>query len=153
MFQPKDAAVYARQLKVQRLVIPFTVTHHATPGSKSFTVDDPSSVFFNFEGLTGLSTSTGAIETNEVLPVLATATDSSTGIFNVLVRINEPIEKVCAIYLIGRGATSLHVSGTPLAFTTGSTNSGQSIVGNFTSNINLSSADMNASLVIEYIVK
>lgn len=149
MYQPKDAAVASRQLVVQRLSIPFTVTHNASPASKTMTVDEPSLVFFNFQGITQLSTSTGAIETGEILPTLATATDS-TGVFNVLIKIREPLVKVCAVYLIGRGSSSLMLSGQPLAFTTGSTNSGQSIVANIPSGVNLSTTDVDACLCVEY---
>lgn len=151
MYQPKDAAVYNRQLKVQRLSIPFTVTHNATPASKVITVDEPSLVFFNFQGITQLSTAFGAIETGEILPSLASATDS-TGVFNVLVKINEALIKVCSVSIEGRaGATGVTNLCQILPFTTGSTNSGQSIIANVTSGVNFSSTDLDACLKVEYV--
>lgn len=154
MFQPKDGQVYSRQLKVQRLQIPFTVTANATASSKTYTVDEPSLVFFNFQGLTGITSGAGAIDSiGETLPSLASATDS-TGVFNVLVKINEPLVKVVSVGISGRqGATGITNLCQILAFTTGSVNAGQSIVANVTSGVNFSTTSLDATLTVDYITQ
>lgn len=154
MYQPKDSQVYSRQLKVQRLSIPFTVTHNATPASKTSTVDEPGLLFFNFAGITGITSAAGAIDSiGETLPTLATATDS-TGVFNVLIKINEPLAKVCSISIKGRaGASGITDFCQILAFTTGSVNAGQSIVANITSGVNFGTTDLDACLQVEYITQ
>lgn len=150
-YQAKDSTVDNRQLKVQRLVIPFTITGNATPASKVIAADEPSLLFFKTEGLDQITVASGALESGEVLPTLATATDS-TGVINALVKINEPLAKVMSVKVIGRTATALDKQGTILAFTTGSTNSGKSIVCNLTTAVNLASASIDAALEVEYIV-
>lgn len=154
MFQPKDTQVYGRQLKVQRLSIPFTVTSNATPANKSYTVDEPALVFFNFQGLTGISSSTGAIDSSgETLPTLATATDS-TGVFNVLVKTGEQLAKVVDVKIHSRtGQSGITDYCQILAFTTGSSTSGQSIVANITSGVNFSTTSLDACLTVEYIIQ
>lgn len=51
MYQPKDTEVYTRQLKVQRLVIPFVITANATPSSKTLTNDDPQILSLQTQGI------------------------------------------------------------------------------------------------------
>lgn len=51
MYQPKDVDVYNRQLKVQRLSIPFKITHNATPASKTLTNDDAQILSLQTQGL------------------------------------------------------------------------------------------------------
>lgn len=152
MYQPKDNQVYGRQLKVQRLSIPFKVTHHATAASKVIATDEPSLVFFNFASLTGISTGTGALETGETPPSFATATDS-TGVFNVCIKTGEALVKAVNVSIHGRNSEAITNLSTILAFSTGSTNSGQSIFANVTSGINFSTTDLDAVLEVEYITQ
>lgn len=150
-FQAKDSTVLGRQNKVQRLVVPFKITHHATAASKTVAIDEPSIVFINVEGITGISTATGALVTGEVAPSLATATDS-TGVINLLVKIGEPMIKVCTAYTMSRAvAAGLTKPCNILAFATG-TNAGQSIYLNCTTGVDLGATDYDAVLVVEYIV-
>jgi hypothetical protein len=149
-FQAKDSGVLSRQNKVQRLVIPFTIASNATPASKVIACDEPALVFIKTEGLNQITIAAGALETGETLPTLAAATDS-TGVINVLVKINEPLVKVMSVKIHSRGATQTAKPGEVLAFTTGSTNSGQSVVANITTAVNLASASIDAVLEVEYI--
>lgn len=150
-FEPKDSQVASRALKVQKLSIPIAITGNAIPASKVLASDEPSLVFIKTEGLDQITVAKGALETGETLPTLATATDA-TGVINVLVKINEPLSKVMSVKLIGRTATALDKQGTVLAFTTGSTNSGKSIVANFTTGVDLAAASIDACLEVEYVV-
>ena len=150
-FDAKDSQVQGRKLKVQKMSIPLTVSANATPASKVVASDEPSLVFVNVQGITGISTSTGALATGETAPTLASATDS-TGVINVLVKVGEPIAKIVSVKLIGRGATSLMISGQALALTTGGATPGQSIVANLTTGVNLASAPIDAALEVEYVV-
>ena len=150
-FEAKDPQVQGRALKVQRLVVPVAITANATPASKILASDEPSLVFIKAEGINQITTSTGALETGETLPTLATATDA-TGVINVLVKINEPLAKVMSVKVTGRNSTQLQKQGEILAFTTGSTNSGKSVVCNITTGLNLASASMDAVLEVEYVI-
>lgn len=149
-FQAKQSNVLNRQLEVQRLVIPFTVTSNATPASKVITNDEPSVLFMNFEGITGISIAAGALVTGEVAPSLASATDS-TGVFNVCVLINEPLVKVMHMEIVSRTiASGIVKPAAILAFSTG-TNGGMSVFANVTSGVNFSSTSLDACLVVEYV--
>lgn len=150
-FDAKDSQVLGRQNKVQRLVIPFTITGNATPASKVIASDEPSLLFIKTEGLNQITIAAGALETGETLPSLASATDS-TGVINALVKINEPLAKVMSVKVIGRTATALDKQGQILAFTTGSTNSGKSVVCNLTTGVDLGAASIDATLEVEYVV-
>ena len=148
-YQAKNSGVLGRALKVQKLVIPFTVTHNATPASKTITNDEPSILFMNFEGITGISTTTGALQTGETAPSLASATDS-TGVMNVCVLIQETIDKVMHLEVISRGtAVGIVKPGVVLAASTG-TGGGKSIFANITTGVNFSTTDLDAVLVVEY---
>ncbi len=150
-FQPKDSQVMGRANKVQRICIPLTITHHATPASKAIASDEPSLVFVKTEGLNQITEAAGALETGETLPTLATATDS-TGVINVLVKIGEPLQKVISVKLTSRGATQMGKQGQVLAFTTVSTNCGKSVVANITTGVDLAAADIDAVLEVEYVI-
>lgn len=150
-FEPKDPGVRARALKVQELVIPFNIVHNATPASKTVTIDEPSILFINVEGITGISTSTGAKASGETAPSLASATDS-TGVINLLVKVGEPMVKVCSAVVFSRAiAAGITKPCNILAFATG-TNAAQSIYLNCTTGVDLSAADLDAVLVVKYIV-
>lgn len=151
-FDAKNAQVQDRKLKVQRLVIPFTITGNATPASKTIASDEPSLLFLKVEGINQITEAAGALEDGETLPSLASATDS-TGVINALVKIGEPLKKVCLVRVVGRDGTQLSRQGQILAFTTGSDNAGQSVVCNITTGVNLASASIDAALEVEYIVE
>lgn len=103
-YDAKNELVRARQLKTQRLVLPFTVVGHATPASKTVSQDDPAVLFLNFEGKTGITLALGAVDSAAELSdiTFATATDT-TGIFNALIRISETVQKVIVARITKRG--------------------------------------------------
>lgn len=150
-FQAKDSLVLDRQLKVQSVKIPFTITHNATPASKVITTFDPSILFLDTQGLNQITIASGALETGETLPALNTPTDSS-GAFAALVKIREPLQDVVSAKLVARDASGLILSCEVLAFTTGSAHAGQSVVLNIRSGVNLSTTDLNCALEVEYVV-
>jgi hypothetical protein len=85
-YQASNENVLACQLKVQSLTLPFSVAGNATPGSVVVTVQDPSILFINTQGVNQI---TAALQPayGDVTPTFAAATDS-TGVFNLLVWIN-----------------------------------------------------------------
>lgn len=147
-FEAKKSQVRGRQLKVQRLVIPFKITANATPASKVITSDEPSLLFLKVEGIDQITEASGALASGETLPSLASATDS-TGVFNLLVKIDEEVEKVCLVRVTGRDGTQLSKQGQILASSSG----GKTIVCNLTSGVNLASASLDGVLEVEYVVK
>lgn len=100
--EAKEAQVLGRQLKVQKLVIPFTILGHATPASKVFTCDEPSVLFFQTEGLDRTTYATyNGLASGETVSWDQTA-DDSDGKINLLVKVGEVIEKICYAYVIFR---------------------------------------------------
>jgi len=152
-YEAKLPLVKNRQDKVQRLSIPLAITGNATPANKVIAADEPTILFVKTEGLNQITTASGALETGETLPTLATATDA-TGVFNMLIKIGEPLAKVCSVKLVPRGTQNgAIVACEILAFTTGSDNSGQSIVAEVTSGVNFSTpANLDATIEVEYVV-
>lgn len=150
-YEPKDPGVRGRALKVQELAIPFAITYHATAASKVVVSDEPSILFLNVEGITGISTATGALASGEVAPSFATATDS-TGVINLLVKVGEPMIKVMSAVVFSRAvAAGLSKPCNILAFAT-VTNAGQSIFLNCTTGVNLGTTSLDGVLIVKYIV-
>lgn len=90
-FQSKDSLVHGRQLKVQRLVIPFTITAHATPGSVALRSDEPSILFLKSEGVDQIS---DALADSETATYTVSPVDAD-GKLNMLVKVGEVVSKVC----------------------------------------------------------
>lgn len=94
-YDAKNQLVQGRKLKSQRLVIPFSVVGHATPASKTVSVEDPGVLFLNFEGVSGITLAAGAVDTaGELSDITFAAATDTTGIFNILVRVGETVQKV-----------------------------------------------------------
>lgn len=93
-FQPKSSLVHGRQLKVQRLVIPFTVTAHATPASVVLRNDEPSVLFLRSEGVDQITTASGALDSGETATFSVSPNDAN-GIMNLLLKLEETVAKVC----------------------------------------------------------
>jgi hypothetical protein len=155
-YQSKNQGVEARRLKTQRLVLPFSVVGHATPASKTITRDDPSLLFLNFEGISGITLALGAVDTAGELSdiTFASATDS-TGVFNVLVRVGETVEKVVLARLCKRGAVEANVCGTDPTMSVGAagiTSAGDKIALNFDCTTDFSvAATSRWALELEYV--
>jgi hypothetical protein len=166
MYDAKDDSVRRRAQEVQRLSIPLSIAHNATPASKVASSDEPGILFMNVQGIVGISVANGSLTPVEVPPALATATDS-TGVINVQVLIREPLIKVMNVMLVSRDAGGVLVSGQILPFSTGANGFrppgapyqpqspddtiGESIFANITTGVNLSTTDLNACLIVEYI--
>lgn len=149
-YQAKDSLVLARQLKVQKLSIPFFITTNATPASKVLSVDEPALLFLAVEGIDQI---TPALDTGDTAPTLATATDT-TGIFSVMVKINEVLSKVVSAKITRRNGQEVISLTLPSAPTTGiiaGTNQNK-IVLNADSAVNFATTSYDACLEVEYVV-
>lgn len=144
-YNAKNELVQNRQLKVQRLVIPFLITGNATPASVVLANDEPALLFLKTQGVNQI---TPALDPADGTPTLAAANDAS-GIFNLMVKISEPVGKVMHAYVQSRDAAA--IVGCTLANTSGVTAAGDKIVLNCDHTVDLSAANLNACLVLEYV--
>lgn len=145
-FYPKSELVQNRQLKVQRLVIPFVITGNATPASVAISRDEPGILFLKTEGVNQI---TPALDAADGTPTLASANDAN-GLFNLMVKISEPIGKVMRASVQSRNAAA--IVGCTLANTSGITAGGDKIVLNCDTAVDLSAANLDACLELEYVV-
>lgn len=142
-YASKDELVQGRQLKVQRLVIPFVITASATASAVVLSNDEPALLFLKTAGVDQIT----AVADGS--PSFASPSDAA-GTFNILVKLNEVAAKVMHAEVIGRNA-SLNVNCT-LANTTGLTAAADKIVLNCTSGINETTTNTNACLCVEYVI-
>ncbi len=106
-YDAKNEQVRSRQLKTQKLSLPFSVVGHATPGSKTIVVDDPSILFLQFEGKDGMTVALGAFDTaGELSALTLTTADDSDGKFNAVIRIGEALSKVLSAKAVLRGSAT-----------------------------------------------
>lgn len=145
-YNAKNELVQNRQLKVQRLVIPFTITGNATPASVVIARDEPGLLFLKTEGVNQI---TPALDTADGTPTLATA-DDSDGIFNLMIKIGEPLAKVMSARVAGRASAA--IVGCTLANTNGITAGLDKIVLNCDTAVDFSAANLDGCLVVEYVV-
>jgi hypothetical protein len=96
----KDVAVRGRQLKVQRLVIPFQIVGSATSGAVSPSSDAPAIMFLKTQGVDQI---TAALDSGDTATYSVAANDAN-GTFNVLLKISEQVEKVCRASCTRRSA-------------------------------------------------
>lgn len=153
-YQAKQELQSRRQLKVQKMSIPFLITANATPASKVVTRDEPGILFLNVEGISGITVAAGAMDTSAELSAItfATATDS-TGVFNACVRVGEQIAKVCSARITSRAGASDVVAATfPTGATTGITSVGDKIVLNLDCGRDFSAANGDYCLEVEYVL-
>lgn len=150
-FQPKDSQVLARQLKVERLVIPFSIVGNATSTSVVASSDEPSLLFFATEGVDGI---TAALSASETATFTVSPNDTS-GIFNVLLKTSQPVVKVCALRFSLRdtGVTGNTVKlGSATGITTGA-GGGSSIMATVTSSVTAhSGSTLTGCLEVDYSV-
>lgn len=152
-FQAKDPLVLGRQLKIQRLVLPLTITGgNGTPANVAIVCDDPA--------LVGIKTAsvdqvTALLAVGETLPTYTT-TDAS-GIFGALVVVNEPLAKVLSALIVDLKANSVcyaNVTATPAGGVTAGTGGGSKIALQCKIPTDLTSASVfNGSIIVEYAVK
>lgn len=151
-YYPKDDLVDRRSLKVQKLTIPFYITHNAVPASKVVASDEPALLFLGVQGINNLTVASGAFDTSAEQSAItfASATDT-TGVFSLLLRVNEQIIKVMYVRVSQRSASEV-VSGTaPTGASAWISSLGNKIVANIDSSVNLATTDGDYVLEVEYI--
>jgi len=157
-YSAKQSNVQERQLKVQRLVIPFVVTGNATPANVTLRNDEPSIMFLESEGNDQI---TGALSENETASYTDGAPVDSAGELNVLIKVGENIVKVmgCDLYnrdadgFSGPDATDIKCNlGSSTGITTGS-GGGQSIMLSVDDGESHATGTHNKCLVVEYITE
>lgn len=149
-YNAKDSLVDGRQLEVQSLCIPLTIVGNATAASVSLRCDEPGFMFLRSSSVDQI---TAALLPNETATYSASPADAS-GIFQVLIRINEQLVKVCDARLAQRdGATAQSAYlGSATAITTG-TAGGTAIMILCDSSVDFTGANtLNACLEVNYIV-
>lgn len=149
-FYAKNPLQEDRQLKVQKLSVPFVITGNATSASVVISCDEPGFVFFKTSGNDQI---TAALSTNETATYSSSPSDSG-GVFQALVKIQEPVNKVVSLRCTDRvtGSSDLARLGSTTGITTGS-GGGQSIMVLFTSPSALNASNtVNGCLEVEYIV-
>lgn len=145
-YQAAKPEVLGRQLKVQKLSIPFTITHHATPASKTILVDEPAILFLQVEGIDQITVNNGAIADAATLPTMSSESDAS-GIFYAALNIGETVAKVVSAKMVSRASAEI-VACTVLA----SADSGLVPIVKVDCATDLSTTDLDAVLELEYIV-
>lgn len=149
-YSSKDDTVQDRQLKVQRVSIPFSIVGNAVAANVTLRNDEPSRLFLKTAGVDQI---TAALATNETA-TYTTAPVDATGIFNVLFQCKEPVEKVVRAYCASRvnGVASLAFLGSASGITTGS-GGGKSIMLAVDCPVDFTGANtFDACLVIEYVI-
>lgn len=150
-YSPKASAVAQRALKVQRLVIPLTVSANATPASKVVANDEPAVLFINAQGVTQITAAKGALDSGEATPTFDLALADATGDLNMLVKISEPVSKVLSARVVDRATGASYACYTNTSAAPLSAN-GDKMLLNCHTNISLATTALNACLVVEYVV-
>lgn len=154
-YDAKHELTRARQLKTQRLAIPLFIDADATPASVTLVSDEPGMVFCKSEGVDQITLALGAVDTAaELSAITFTAANDANGIFNVICRVGETIEKVVSVKLHRRNSsTDVTISGTtPTGVTGYITSGGDKIAANFDTGVNYASANGDYVLEFEYTV-
>ena len=152
-YDAKDVIVRDRLLETLEICIPFLITHNATPASKSMNEDEPALLFLNTQGIQDITLADGAVDSAAELAALTfAAPNDASGIFNLLLRINEPVIKIVSAQILQRGGSEM----INCTFVTGSTNgitsAGNKVVFNADSAVNFATTDYDATLVVNYVV-
>lgn len=150
-FNAKNPLQMDRQLKVQKLSVPFVIVGSATAANVSITCDEPG---FVFVATSGVDQITGALASGETATYSSSPSDAS-GRFNVLVKIQENVVKIvsCHAHDLVLGTLQPVKRGSTLGITTG-TAGGQSIMLTCTATQALNAANtVDACLELEYVVQ
>lgn len=149
-FMSKNSLVQGRELKVQRLVIPFTVTASATPSAVILRCDEPNMLFLRSEGVNQITTGSGALATGETA-TYSVSPDDSDGILNLFVKIqpDDICAKVCQASAVSRTTGVQHP--VKLGDADGISSTGN-IMLTMDSTVNLSTTDFDGCLELEYVV-
>lgn len=137
----KTASVEDYRIKANRLCIPFSIVHHATPASKTVTDDLPDACYLATEGLTAAAAAVDS-GTNFTTPV------DSTGIFGVLLANVGTVKKVTKVEVV------MLSSGTAVATLKGASSSGVTASGNIAfsvdSSLDFSAVDLTGTIVVDF---
>lgn len=144
-YNAKSELVLNRQLKVQRIVIPFVITGNATPASVAIAKDDPALLFLKTQGVDQI---TAALDSADGTPTFVSQNDAN-GLFSAMVKVGEPVGKVMHAMIVRRDAHGFDTC--KLADTDGITAAGDKIVLDCDTGVDLSAANLNACLVLEYV--
>lgn len=138
----KNPQVEDYKIRSERLCIPFSIVHAATPANKTSTNDLPACVVFAFEGQTAAA---AAIDSGTSF---TTPTDS-TGVFGVLIYNLGTVQKVC-------GAATFNLSTGTIVATLAGTANGVTASGNAAVNLdwsgNLATTDLTGVFHLDYII-
>lgn len=148
-FDSKNELVLNRQLKVQKLSIPFALTANATPASVVLANDEPAIMFLQSEGVNQI---TAALDTNETA-TFATSPVDANGTLNVLIKVRESVLKVVSARMASRitGVAQPLFLGSATGITTGS-GGGKSIMLTLDSSVNHATTNVDASIEVEYVL-
>lgn len=148
-YMSQDSLIQDRQLEVLRLSIPLSIVANATPASKTQSNDEPARLFLNTEGVQQITLANGAVSSVAELSAITFASPSdATGVFNLLLKFNEPVIKVCSAMLVrsnGQEVISCTLTSAPAS---GITSAGSSVVLNADSAVNFATTNYNACLEI-----
>lgn len=139
----KNSAVEDYKVKSERLCLPFSIVHNATPASKTSSNDLPGAMVLAMEGLTAAA---AAIDsgTGFTTPV------DSTGIFGILVYNLGTVAKMHKAEVVGLS------SGTAAVTLKGASSTGVTASGNLAVSVDwsgdLSATDLSATLCVDYII-
>lgn len=99
-YDSKNSQVKGRQLKVQRLVIPFTITASATPSAVALSNDEPSLMFLQSEGVNQIT----AGASGDTATFTDATPDDSDGELNIYIKIqpDDVCKKVLRARMVSR---------------------------------------------------
>lgn len=160
-YYPKDDSTYHRSVEVQKLTIPFFITHNATPASKVITVDAPALLFLDVQGINNCTVASGAFDSSAEQSAITFASPSDTaGSFSLLVRVGngqELVGKVMYARVVSRSnvAPGVSVMGQPSSGSSPAyiTLLGDKVVCDVVTGVNLATTDGDFCLELEYIAK
>ncbi len=150
-FDSKNPQVLSRELKVQRLSIPFKVTHSATPSAVVLQNDEPSVMFMRSEGNDNITVASGALDAGETAPYDNAANDAN-GILNILIKPSEIVEKICSARVASRTTGVEHPCFVGDLATDG-LSSESKIMLTVDASISYAATDLDACLEVEYVIK
>lgn len=137
----KEQGVEDYRVKSERLVIPFAIVHNATPASKTYSTDLPSSMVLSLQGLTAAA---AAIDSGTNF---TTPTDS-TGVFGILLYNLGTVKKLLAVSCFDL------TSGTIALTRVGSSSTGVTASGNIAVSADwsgdLTATDFGGTLAIDF---
>lgn len=96
-YNSRNGLVQDQQLKVQRLVVPFQITGNASSASVVITREAPSILALKTQGVDQI---TPALSATDVAPTIAQTANDASGIFNLLLLIQEPVGRVMSARVV-----------------------------------------------------